>query len=205
MMKFSNLIVVSCILLSFSASSTSNVKIAASKDEYKTYINQTSHNLLYAQVKVEYDTLIPIFTHLFLTYYEIDSINYLKYAVQPKSNSIGINYSEEITTGKIKKWGVIDSVGNVIIPFICDGVKEISENQGVVSVYAASASLNTGIPRYQYMGTTYFFNKNGILTDTKKDFMITIEYFTDYHNSAYVIQKGPTFYLPNEYRSSGHY
>lgn len=192
------------MLLYFGSLRQDNENIEEEQQSNTSY-NKSSNRINFENVNVEYDTLIPIFDGLFLTYYNIDSINYFRYSENLKKNSIKINYSEDIITSDTKKWGVIDSTGNVIIPFICDGVKEISDNIGVVSIYSASGSLNTGIPRYRYHGISYFFNKNGLLPETKKDFMITIEYFTDNHNSAYVIQKGPAFYLPDEYRFGKRY
>jgi hypothetical protein len=46
-----------------------------------------------------------------------------------------------------EKWEVIDRTGNVIVPFICNRVKAISENKGIVFVFSTSYSLNTGIPK----------------------------------------------------------
>jgi hypothetical protein len=95
---------------------------------------------------------------------------------------------------------VIDSLGNVIVPFICDGVKEISDHKGIASVFSNSFSLNTGIPRYQYFGKYYFFNKSGLLNETQKEFEITITFIADWHDEEFVIQQGPEFYLLTEYR-----
>jgi hypothetical protein len=204
-MRISNFFFLSIFLFfHFGISQKDNQFIEVEKQN-KTSNNQLPNRINYENVNFNYDTLIPIFAGLFLTYHNIDSINYFKYAEELKKNAIMINYSEELITIDTKKWGVIDSTGNVIIPFICDGVKEISENIGVLSVYSASGSLNTGIPRYSYVGLSYFFDKNGLLPETKKEFMIIIEYFADNHNLAYVIQNGPAFYLPDEYRFGKRY
>jgi hypothetical protein len=187
-------------LLLYSSSSLKDNDIAKVKHQDKTFHFRSSDRLKYDSVKVKYDTLIPIFDGLFVTYHQIDNIHYLDCSKKNKRDSIEAFYSGDFITINTRKWGVIDSVGNVIVPFICDGAKEISDNKGVVSVFSTSFSLNTGIPRYEYFGTYYFFTKEGLLYETKKEFSITIEYLADWHNSEFVIQQGPEFYLPSEYR-----
>ena len=188
------------LLLQYNTVATKNNGIIDLKERDKPIKIESLNFTSYDSIKSKYDTLIPIFDGLFVTYHQIDSVNYFKYANKTYKNSIEMNYSEDLISSDTKKWGVIDSMGNVIIPFICDGVKDISANKGLLSVYSTSGSLNTGLPRYRYIGTSYFFTKDGLLPETKKDFMITIQFIADYHNSAFVIQQGPLFYLPEEYR-----
>ena len=102
-------------------------------------------------------------------------------------------------TGKTKKWGIIDSTGKIIVPFICDGAKAVSENEGIISVFSTSSSLNTGIPIYRYIGKYYHFTKEGKINGTEKVFSLTIE-LSDFHNTEFVIPMGPEFYLPSEFR-----
>jgi hypothetical protein len=177
---------------------TSLKKIEPTELTHKTFVSKSSSNLSLEKLKIKYDTLIPIFNGLFITNSRIDSVYYFE-----KSRDYAMNFTEsqfigEHLTIQSKKWGVIDSVGNVIVPFMCDGAKQISENQGIVSVFSTSYSLNTGIPRYQYKGMSYVFNKEGIVYTTKKEFSIKIEFIEDFHHTIFVIQKGPHFYLPSE-------
>jgi hypothetical protein len=179
---------------------TSLKKIEPTELTHKPFVSKSSSNLSLEKLKIKYDTLIPIFNGLFITNSRIDSVYYFE-----KSRDYAMNFTEsqfigEHLTIQSKKWGVIDSVGNVIVPFMCDGAKQISENQGIVSVFSTSYSLNTGIPRYQYKGMSYVFNKEGIVYTTKKEFSIKIEFIEDFHHTIFVIQKGPHFYLPSEYR-----
>jgi hypothetical protein len=149
----------------------------------------------------EYDTLIPIFDNLFITYSEIDSAYYdsLSKGIIMQ-DSVMAFYSGEWITPKTKKWGVIDSHGNVVVPFICDGVKAISEDEGVVSIFSFSYSLNTGEARYHYSGRYYFFTKEGLLNQSEREFGFIVESITDWHNAEFVIAFGPEFYLPDEFR-----
>lgn len=156
-------------------------------------------------IKASYDTLIPLFDGLFITHHPIDSLSYSTFSSEIPPSSFPYAYSETPITIHTQKWGVIDSSGKVIVPFICDAVKAISENRGLISVYAASGSLNTGIPRYRYAGHTYYFSKAGIANDTKKAFSFIIEYMSDDHHPEFVIRQGPEFYLPNEYRKAVGY
>jgi hypothetical protein len=201
-MKVFNFIFLSIFLLLHIDSHQKDNQIIEVEHQNKTFNIQSENKIKYDSVKFKYDTLIPIFDDLFLTYHKIDSINYFSYAKNIGKNSNEFNYSEEIFSSDTKKWGVIDSLGNVVIPFICDGIKEISENIGVLSVFYASSSHHTGVPRYNYIGKSYFFNKNGLIPKPLETFFtITIENIADNHNSANVIQLGPAFFLPDEYRT----
>ena len=163
----------------------------------------------FENTKMKYESLIPIFNSLFITYSDKDSHNYQKYFKKTKKDEGFIPcaqnevYVEDgfIKISRNKKWGVIDSLGNIIVPFICDGIKEISENKGIISVYSGSASLNTGIPRYMYYGTTYFINKEGILTKMGEKFGIVITFIADWHCPEFVTKYGHTQYLPDEWRT----
>jgi hypothetical protein len=199
-MRIYNFFLVPFFLLIYNGSSQKNHEIAEVKHQDETFTIQSSNSLTFERVKVKYDTLFSIFGGLFITYHQMDSIHYLECSKKIEKNSTEAFFTGNLVTINTKKWGVIDSAGNVIVPFICDGVKEISDNKGVVSVFSTSYSLNTGIPRYNYIGTYYFFNNAGLIPATKKEFSIKIEFIGDWHNSEFVIQKGPYFYLPGEYR-----
>lgn len=187
-------------LLLYNCNSTTTTKIAALKPQSKTFTIQSFSRIIVKRVKAKYDTLIPIFDGLFITYHQIDSIHYSDHLKKMTTDDGEYFIPDKFTTNKAKKWGVIDSLGKVIVPFICDGVKEISDHKGIASVFSTSFSLNTGIPRYKYFGNYYFFDTSGVLTETKKEFDLTITFIADFHDAEFVIQQGPEFYLPTEYR-----
>ena len=188
------------LLLLYNCTSLKKIEPAELTHQYKPFVSKLSTHISLEKLKIKYDTLIPIFNGLFITNARIDSVYYLEQSRANEMNFTESQFIGEHLTIQTKKWGVIDSVGNVIVPFICDGAKQISENEGIVSVFSTSYSLNTGIPRYQYKGMSYIFNKEGIVYTTKKEFSIKIEFIADFHHTIFVIQKGPHFYLPSEYR-----
>jgi hypothetical protein len=192
------LIALSLFFLTFQ---TSNSKeIAENKIKLIDHPVKSSNSILYNKFKNQYDTLIPIFDGLFITYHLLDSSQYFKLHLQSQANPALELFSGESLHPDTKKWGVIDSTGKVIVPFICDGITALSEDSGIVSVFSTSYSLNTGIPRYQYLGHSYSFTKSGIAKETRKEFSIKVEYLADWHHPNFVILKGPMFYLPAEYR-----
>lgn len=148
--------------------------------------------------KQKYKKLIPIFDGLFITYSQFDTASLRKLAIN-KIIDYNFQFNVEFHSEKIQKWGVIDSIGNIIVPFICDGARGVSANEGVISVYYSSHMLNTGIPRYAYYGTCYKFNKEGIINDWNEKFDLSIV-FNGMHQHEFVINQGNNFYLPNKYR-----
>jgi hypothetical protein len=106
-----------------------------------------------------------------------------------------MSYTDYDVSFETKKWGVIDSLGNIIVPFICDGVKEISENNGIISVFLSCIPLYIGHnSSYKYQGTTYSINKEGIINDTDEKFEIRL---WGTNAPLRVIKYGHMFYLPN--------
>lgn len=98
------------------------------------------------------------------------------------------------------KWGVIDSAGNEVIPFICDGIAPYSKDStiGIGSVFSMSHSYNTGTPAYSYSGAFFLFNKTGRISEKTHGFSLSIVGFADFHDSIFVIDFGPSYFLPNE-------
>jgi hypothetical protein len=188
------------LLLLYNCTSLKKIEPAELTHQHNPFVSKSSTQIQLEKLKIKYDTLIPIIKGLFITNTRIDSVYYLEQSRANEMNFTESQFIGEHLTIQTKKWGVIDSAGNVIVPFICDGAKQISENEGIVSVFSTSYSLNTGIPRYQYKGMSYVFNKEGIVYTTKKEFSIKIEFIADFHHTIFVIQKGPHFYLPSEYR-----
>lgn len=98
-----------------------------------------------------------------------------------------------------KKWGVVNRNGGIVLDFIHDGVGwNHKENIGIASLYGMSYPLNTGVPRYQYNGTFYFFDQTGKLGEREFFFSQTISDLADYHSEEFVL-KGLRVYLPHEY------
>lgn len=110
-------------------------------------------------------------------------------------NSIPIFKDKLKITNNGKKWGLIDKNGNQIIPFICDGIKSISDSLGIASTYSSSYSLHTGIPRYVYCGSYFLFSKKGRINGSEKPFSITIEGTADNHDEKFILTS-PFRYLP---------
>ncbi len=166
--------------------------------EDKSELSKKSISL---KIKTKYDTLIPIFDSLFITYSEVDSVYLSTYSKKTAKDPIWFA-ERNLITKETKKWGVIDNKENVIIPFICDGIKKVSNNKGILSVALGSFPLNTNIPRYMYCGNYYFFEKTGILSSTETRFDLKIEYIGDFHLLSFIIEQGPSFYLPIEHRKT---
>lgn len=100
-------------------------------------------------------------------------------------------------TNNGKKWGVVDSSGKTIIPFICDGITSISDTEGIASLYSNSQSLHTGVPRYEYFGKYFFFGKNGRTEKKEQVFELLVEMRSDFHHEKYIVESGPYYYLPD--------
>ncbi len=113
------------------------------------------------------------------------------------NNSIPIFNGQLLITKNEKKWGVIDKKGNEIIPFICDGIKMISDSIGIASIYSSSYSLHTGIPRYVYCGKYFLFTKKGRTNAKEKPFSILIESVADNHDEKFILIT-PNRYVPTD-------
>ncbi len=107
-----------------------------------------------------------------------------------------LNQGLFITQNK-KHWGLIDSVGRQVLPYKYDAIATVSDTLGIAVEFQGTFPLNTGIPRYNYSGTFFFFNRHGKRISEKFKFTKTIEYYSDYHDSKTVIHKGPNFFLPD--------
>lgn len=96
-----------------------------------------------------------------------------------------------------KKWGVIDRNGKQVIPFVCDGIKALSDSLGIATVYSGSYPLNTGVPRYVYCGKYFLFTRKGRVNTEEKKFSIVIEGRADFHNENFVLET-PNRFLPKD-------
>lgn len=161
-------------------------------------------------IKKKYDTLIPAMNGLFITYDSFDYKSYQQYinkflpAIEQPKDSF-IHQLQFFSKGRGgfsltgSKWGVIDSTGKIIVPFICDAVRELDNGKGIFSIYKGSYSLNTGLPRYNYEGYYYFFDGNGMADAAGKLFELTTIFIADFHQAEFVITQGNAFYLPHQY------
>ena len=112
-----------------------------------------------------------------------------------ENNSIPVFDNQLLITNNGKKWGLTDLKGNEIIPFVCDGIRTISDSLGIASTYSGSYSLHTGLPRYVYCGNYFLFSKKGRIHGSEKPFSITIEGTADNHDEKFILIS-PFRYLP---------
>lgn len=196
-------------LLFFSCTST-NFSQANEKELVAPLQNRNIQKSKFAEVQKKYDTLIPVMNGLFITCDSFDFATYRTYInkLLPEKSTVkdrSLAWMQIFSDGHdgftttTKKWGVIDSAGNTIVPFICDGVREFENGKGVFSIYKESRSLNTGLPRYNYTGYYYFFDKSGVVSPEGKLFTITTIFVADFHRAEFVIEQGNAFYLPPQY------
>jgi hypothetical protein len=149
--------------------------------------------ILFENVKIKYDTLIPIFDGLFITY---DTVS-----LEENSNTIDtiLKYKWYHAPSKeAKKWGVIDSIGHPLIPFTCDAIRVISKDIGIATMLKSTYPLDTGVPRYQYKGIYFFFTING--KEKSKEHPFEMALFGLHYNENDVITMGNEYFLPLEYR-----
>jgi len=155
--------------------------------------------LSWEEVQARYGTLTPLFDGLFLTTAPFDTaaLSALNKNILPPAlaSPFAPYYAEDNST----KWGVVDSTGRVVVPFICDGIRALSEHQGMCSVYRSSYSLNTGIPRYRYYGSVFLFTRAGLSPQSHRSFEMTTVFVGDFHRPEFVIEQGPNYYLPPNY------
>ena len=139
----------------------------------------SKNTVVFEKTQSEYDTLIPLFDGLFLTFDDADT-----------TAGFWQIRSED------KKWGVIDSTGKIIVPFICDGVIATEEHTGIASVFGNALSLNTGVPRYSYSGMYFTFTKDGGDHKNVKSWTRTITHVADRHKNEFIFTLGPAYFVP---------
>jgi hypothetical protein len=99
-------------------------------------------------------------------------------------------------TSKNGKWGLIDNNGHPQTKFRYDAIIALDSNTAVLSWYEDSYSLNTGIPRYSYLGSYHYMDSLGKISKRERRFSKTIEGIADDHNNKFVISKGPAYFAP---------
>ncbi|MGE3799474.1 MAG: WG repeat-containing protein [Candidatus Kapaibacterium sp.] len=97
---------------------------------------------------------------------------------------------------------VIDLQGRDIFPELIypfqsfHGVIRVNDSVGIASV-GSGISLNTGIPRYQYVGTYFFFDRNGRIDTVNYHFSMVVEAVADWFDIKHTLHFGPGFFLPS--------
>jgi hypothetical protein len=125
--------------------------------------------LSFEEVQAKYKQLIPVEGGYFITYHKIDSALYCEF-LKEKHNEIDstemakttIVFNSIITNGLIlndissgiRKWGLIDSTGQILIPFVCDGL-ERNGNLFTAAIFSNTSELSTGLVRFVYSGKKF--------------------------------------------------
>jgi hypothetical protein len=77
-------------------------------------------------------------------------------------------------------FGIIDSSGKVIVPFIADKYRMTSDTSGELLFYTGKHSLPTGVPRSQFYFVKVPFNRNGmVLKKAERISIVNIDYGYD--------------------------
>lgn len=149
--------------------STCSVKNMNQNSESSTTIDtsKTETSDAIKMLETKFDTLIPIF-----------------------DGQIFVTHNKQ-------KWGAIDVNGNEVVPFICDGIKVLSDSIGIASIYSGSFSLHTGMPRYMYCGKYFLFSSKGRINANEKEFSILIEGTADNHSDEFILFS-PHRYVPSD-------
>ena len=165
--------------------------------------------LSFEEVQAKYKQLIPVEGGYFITYHKIDSAFYCEF-LKEKQKEIDstemakttVVFNSLITNGLIlndissgiQKWGLIDSTGQVLIPFVCDGL-ERNGNLFTASIFSNTSYLNTGLVRFVYSGKKFQVSVKDWKWRNGKTHNKTITgYLSAYfHDSA--IQYGPKYCL----------
>ncbi len=193
----SNLIFLTIILVLSSCNNTNTELMKKPKISLDTLTNKPleSKRQIFELTKQKYDTLIPIFDGLFITYSNYDTASRRLLNSNPNlKDLIGMHLAP-----KDNKWGVIDSAEKIIVPFIGDAAKAISDKKGVLSVSTFHMGMNTGIERYEYWGNCYSFSKQGLDKVEMEEFKLRIKW-EPMHKPEFVIDWGNEFFLPKKYR-----
>lgn len=177
---------------------------------------QSTLSLTFEEVKAKFQKLIPVSGGYFITHTKIDSAFYCEFMFE-KHKQIDISKDQKPTlnkklsqkfgvpildvwspheiSSKTEKWGLIDSSGKVLIPFVCDGIN-IKKNLFKVSILTCLSNLNTGVPRYVYVGKSYLISSENWKWKDEKTFDKMIEFSIIPNFNYDVINKGSKYYLP---------
>lgn len=168
-----------------------------------------SVKLTFEEVQTKYKKLIPVSGGYFITHTPIDSVFYCEFLIEKhkvidssKIHNISVIYNEPIFSGislydissKTEKWGLIDSSGNVLIPFVCDGI-ELNKNKFNVTILMNLHNLNTGMVRFVYVGKKFQVSQKDWKWRNGDVYHQVVEgYLTAYFHEN-VIYQGHKFYI----------
>lgn len=170
---------------------------------------QSTLSLTFEEVKAKYQKLIPVSGGYFITHSKIDSAFYCEFLKErheeidsAKLKEVKVVFDSFIMnvlslreiSSKIEKWGLIDSSGNILIPFVCDGI-ELDKKNFKVTILSNLQNLNTGLVRFVYVGKKFQVSiKDWKWRKGENYHQIILGYLSsDFHKS--VINKGPKFYI----------
>jgi hypothetical protein len=92
------------------------------------------------------------------------------------------------------KWAVIDEARKPLTKYKYDAIIAIDSNTAILSSYVDAYSLNTGVPRYMYLGSYQYMNAKGEIA--KKEVRVSkVIQWSDFHNNEFVL-KNPSAYAP---------
>lgn len=165
--------------------------------------------LSFEDVKAKYKKLIPVAGGYFITHSKIDSAFYCEFLLD-KHNEFGSNeikniktvYNTIITnelrfseiTSKNEKWGLIDSSGRVLIPFVCDGI-ELSKDKFNVTILSNLQNLNTGLVRFVYVGKKFQVSTKDWKWRNGNIYYQIVEGYIPAYFHEHVISQGHKFYI----------
>ena len=112
------------------------------------------------------DTLIPLMDGLFLSRQ--------KEVVLGQSEELANNrrvdqlyLNDMYNYGKLANWGVIDSLGKVILPFQYHAAKAINAKEGLAIIVDEAVPLPTGLVRTEFHVRAFYFDRKGLLSEGK--------------------------------------
>jgi len=156
-------------------------------------------------IPTKYTSISPTVNNDFI----VENVDQFGLLAQDGSTMLKVKYPKLIAlfddlliTHNEKKWGVIDKSGKTILGFNHDGIVRVNDSLGMASFYHSSYSLNTGIPRFNYTGTSREFDKNGFTDKKGTTFTKTIEMVGDNYNPESVVNRSPSLYADFEIRGN---
>ena len=165
--------------------------------------------LTFEEVQAKYKKLIPVAGGFFITHSKIDSAFYCEFLIEKykvidssKIHKISVIYNVPIFPGlnlndissEIEKWGLIDSSGRVLIPFVCDGI-ELDKNKFNVTILTNLHNLNTGMVRFVYVGKKFQVSPKDWKWRNGNVYHQVIEGYLPAYFHEYVIYQGHKFYI----------
>lgn len=92
------------------------------------------------------------------------------------------------------KYGVIDMNERVVVPFQCDAIVPLDSKTGVAFVHTGNWPLHTGIPRYQWNGVYFYFDKGGRVDSLNYPHSYVVEGQADNYHLEFPVVFGPRYF-----------